>query len=149
MSPYLCFYLWAYSQSQWFWNTLSRIILNAVNSTSVPILSTVMSLPVYQLPSLNNQLYPLSATHSMCWQCCYDWICYVRYCCIYLRVNQFWCGADIRVCCLNMICSVYRYIWINTVLYVRMPGTCHSISILVLQVSSGNVQSKTCKTLKK
>jgi hypothetical protein len=38
--------------------------LNAINSTSVPTLSTVMSPPVYQLPSLNNQLYPLPATHS-------------------------------------------------------------------------------------
>ena len=38
--------------------------LNAVNSTSEPTLSTVMSPPVYQLPSLNNQLYPLPATHS-------------------------------------------------------------------------------------
>ena len=51
-----------FSQTQALFTNISA--LNAVNSTSVPTLSTVMSPSVYQLPSLNSQLYPLPATHS-------------------------------------------------------------------------------------
>ena len=38
-------------------------VLNAVNSTSLLALSTVMSPSVFHLPRLNNQLCPLPATH--------------------------------------------------------------------------------------